>query len=325
MKGKKWLTRMNWVDYVILATLLLFLIETIGRPLISEVLDFIGFLLAFFISFNYYNLLAKFFESKFNLPHGVSLVAGFMATWFLTETIFFLLIRIAPIKWPKLTVKGEQFMALVPAFLRGLIFISLLLVLIGTFPIQPNLKKAILNSKIGSLLQKNAYQLEQPVKNVFGGVTSDSLTFLTIKPKTDERINLGFQTAEFNIDEEAEKTMVGFVNKEREAQGLSQLKFDGSLRKIGRSHSADMFTRGYFSHYSPEGKTVADRAVDEGIDYLVIGENLAYAPNAELAHKGLMNSEGHRANILSKDYHKIGIGVMDGGVYGKMFTQVFSN
>ena len=44
-----------------------------------------------------------------------------------------------------------------------------------------------------------------------------------------------------------------------------------------------------------------------------------------LAHKGLMDSEGHRANILSPDFNKIGIGIMDGGVYGLMVTQVFSN
>jgi uncharacterized protein YkwD len=58
---------------------------------------------------------------------------------------------------------------------------------------------------------------------------------------------------------------------------------------------------------------------------LVIGENLAYAPNLELAHTGLMNSEGHRANILSPDFNKVGIGIEDGGVYGLMVTQVFSN
>lgn len=325
MKGKKWLIRMNWVDFVILGTLILFLIEAIGRSLISEILDFLSFLLAFFISFNYYNLLAKFFEGKFSFPHGVSLVAGFMATWFLSETVFFLLIRLFPIRWPQLKLKGEFLLTAIPAFFRGVIFISLLLVLIGTFPIQPNLKKAILNSKIGSLLQKNAYQLEQPVKNVFGGVTSDSLTFLTIKPKTDERINLGFQTDEFQTIDADEQAMIELVNRERKDKSLKELSFDYALRQIARGHSADMFKKGYFSHYSPEGKTVADRATEAEIDFLVIGENLAYAPSVELAHKGLMNSEGHRANILSEDYHKIGIGVMDGGIYGKMFTQVFSN
>jgi uncharacterized protein YkwD len=86
-----------------------------------------------------------------------------------------------------------------------------------------------------------------------------------------------------------------------------------------------MFKRGYFAHNSPEGENVADRAEKVGVDYQVIGENLAYAPTLALAHNGLMNSPGHRANILSSDYQKIGIGVQDGGVYGLMITQVFSN
>ncbi|MDP3758719.1 MAG: CAP domain-containing protein, partial [Candidatus Daviesbacteria bacterium] len=160
---------------------------------------------------------------------------------------------------------------------------------------------------------------------VFGGVANDSLTFLTIKPKTDQRINLGFQTSEFSVDEKSEMAMVNLVNKERVAKGLKVLSQDERLRAIGRDYSGDMFRRGYFSHYSPEGKTVADRALAVGVDFLVVGENLAYAPDVASAHKGFMNSEGHRANILSEDFSKVGIGVMDGGVYGLMFTQVFSD
>ena len=119
--------------------------------------------------------------------------------------------------------------------------------------------------------------------------------------------------------------MIKLVNFERTSRGFNALTYDPKLMEVGRKHSADMFKRGYFSHYSPEGKSVADRAEKGGINYLVIGENLAYAPNLDLAHNGLMNSPGHRANILSADFNKIGIGILDGGVYGLMITQVFSN
>ena len=313
------------MDWVILMTLLFFAVEAVGRPLILEILDFLSFLLAFFISFSYFNFLAKLFETEFKIPHGLSLVLGFMGTWFLSETIIYLISRIVLPKIPKMKFLHYKFLALIPATLRGLIFISLVLVMIATFPIQPTIKKTVLDSKIGSQILKRAYLLEQPVKNVFGGVTNDSLTFLTIKPKTDEKINLGFQTTNFKIDEQSEIEMVDLVNKERSERGLNTLKLDTQLREIARNFSADMFTRGYFSHYSPEGKSVADRALEAKIDFLVIGENLAYAPDVNLAFKGLMNSEGHKANILSKDYHKIGIGAMDGGLYEEMFTQVFSN
>jgi len=315
----------NIVDWVILGTLVFFAVEAIRRPLILEILDFSSFLVAFFISFSYFNLPAKLFESQFKVTHGLSLVLGFMVTWFLSETVFYLIIRIVLPKIPKVKFLNYKFLSLIPATLRGLIFIALVLAMIATFPIQPTIKKTVLESKIGSQILKASTYLEQPVKSVFGGVTNDSLTFLTIKPKTDERVILGFQTTKFKEDVQAEIKMVEMVNKERADRGIKTLTLDTRLREIARNYSADMFTRGYFSHYSPEGKSVADRALAAGIDFLVIGENLAYAPDVNLAFKGLMNSEGHRENILSKDYAKIGIGAMDGGVYEEMFTQVFSN
>jgi len=69
---------MNWVDLVIIATLLVFSLGAIGRPLIFELLDFASFLLAALLSFRYYNLQARFFESQFHIPHGLSLVLGWV-------------------------------------------------------------------------------------------------------------------------------------------------------------------------------------------------------------------------------------------------------
>lgn len=313
---------LNFADLVIILLLAFFIIEAIGKSFIAEFLDLLSFIMAIILSFRFYNLAARFLENQFQLPHGLSLVISFMVTWFLTEAIFYLLVRSFI---PKVKVPLNQYLSILPACLRGLIFISLFLVVIATFPVQPNIKKAVNDSKIGSLLLQYSYKLEQPIKRVFGGLAQDSLTFLTIKPRTNERVNLGFQTKELKIDPVTEKAMIDLINKERTNRGLKTLAFDGKLREVGRNHSKDMMERGYFSHYSPEGETVADRATKEGADFLVIGENLAFAPNLELAHNGLMNSEGHRANILSPDFGKIGIGVIDGEIYGKMFTQVFTN
>lgn len=316
---------MNWVDLVIIFLILFFIIEAIGRSFLLELLDLLSFILALILSFRFYNDVSKIFESQFQLPHGLSLVIGFMAAWFATEIIFYFLARAILPKIPLFGISCSKFLSIIPALLRGLIFISIILVLIATFPVQPNIKKAVLDSKIGSFLLSKAYKLEQPIKQVFGGLSQESLTFLTIKPKTNEKVNLGFQTKESNVDPVTEEAMIVLVNKERTSRGLNALIFDENLRETGRLHSKDMFEQGYFAHYSPEGYTVADRASRQGADFFVIGENLAFAPNLELAHNGLMNSEGHRANILSPDYGKIGIGVIDGGIYGKMFTQVFAN
>lgn len=315
---------MNWVDLIIIFTIGLFVLEAFGRPFLAEALDFVGFLLAFFLSFRYYNLTADFFKHQFNIPHGLSLVLGFMAVWFLIETFFGILVRFTP-KLHRLKIPGGNFASILPAFFRGLIFVALFLVLIGTFPIQPIIKKAVQDSKLGSLILKYSYNLEQPLKQVFGGVSNDTLTFLTVEPKANENVNLGFKTSSFSIDSNDEETMIVLVNKERLSRGIGMLTFDSKLRETARFQSEDMLERGYFSHYSPEGATVVDRADKFSVSYSIIGENLAYAPTLELAHQGLMNSPGHRANILSTDFHKIGIGVIDGGIYGRMFTQVFTD
>jgi uncharacterized protein YkwD len=64
---------------------------------------------------------------------------------------------------------------------------------------------------------------------------------------------------------------------------------------------------------------------DSGVRFLTAGENLALAPTIEVAHTGLMNSPGHRANILRREFGRVGIGVMDGGMRGLMVSQEFRN
>ena len=119
--------------------------------------------------------------------------------------------------------------------------------------------------------------------------------------------------------------MLDLVNRERTQRGLQPLETDGELRLLARAHAADMFKRGYFAHNTPEGLNPFDRMREANIPFTVAGENLALAPTLDMAHDGLMNSPGHRANILNDQFTKIGIGVLDGGIYGKMFVQDFTN
>lgn len=318
---------MNVVDLVILATLALFIYEGLNRDFLGEVLDLAAFLLAFFTSFRFYNNLSAIIEKKTQVPHSLANILGFVALWFLVESLLFTFIRLGFKRLTNLLTLSQKlnFLSVIPAFLRGLIFICLLILIISIFPVSPKVKSVVKESKIASFLLTQTGAFETPFKNIFGGLTQDTLTFLTIKPKSDEIVKLGFTTTDFSPDEVQEQKMIELVNSERKKEGLQALIFSKKLRQVGRVHSGDMFTNGYFAHYSLSGKNVADRADEGKVDYLVIGENLAFAPNLALAHSGLMNSPGHRANILSNEYHKVGIGIMDGGTYGLMITQVFSN
>ncbi|HEX8637671.1 MAG TPA: CAP domain-containing protein, partial [Pyrinomonadaceae bacterium] len=122
-----------------------------------------------------------------------------------------------------------------------------------------------------------------------------------------------------------EAEMLELVNRERAANGLEPLASDPEMTEVARRHSADMFERGYFSHNTPENKTPFDRMRAADVRFRTAGENLALAPTLSIAHTGLMNSPGHRANILEPRYGRLGIGILDGGRRGLMITQNFRN
>jgi uncharacterized protein YkwD len=119
--------------------------------------------------------------------------------------------------------------------------------------------------------------------------------------------------------------MLELVNAEREAAGLGRLAPDPELTEVARAHSADMFARGYFAHVSPDGLDPFDRMKRSGVSFRAAGENLALAPTVRVAHTGLMNSPGHRANILRPTFGRLGVGIVDGGYRGIMVSQEFRN
>jgi len=143
------------------------------------------------------------------------------------------------------------------------------------------------------------------------------------------------------------------INKERTKHKESALQFDEGLSRIARAHSADMAKRKFFGHLNPEGQDATERGKRAGYicrkvyaGYFTQGlaENIyqgslysriritgnqrsydwySLDQLAEEAVEGWMDSEGHRKNILEKNYEKTGIGIAvdsDDKVY---VTQVF--
>jgi uncharacterized protein YkwD len=104
---------------------------------------------------------------------------------------------------------------------------------------------------------------------------------------------------------------------------LGVLRADPALTPLARLHSRDMPARGYFSHLTPEGRDPFDRMRAAQVRYRTAGENLAFAPTLAIAHQALMNSPGHRANILRPAFGRVGIGILEAGGRGEMVTQDF--
>lgn len=118
--------------------------------------------------------------------------------------------------------------------------------------------------------------------------------------------------------------VVDLTNRERSRAGLRPLAVDPALTTAAQAHSADMVARAFYSHTSPEGGRPWDRAAAAGSRRRSIGENIACGQRspAEVV-EGWMNSPGHRANILKRDFTHIGIGFAGGGPAGTYWTQLF--
>ncbi|MFZ5366102.1 MAG: CvpA family protein [Patescibacteria group bacterium] len=317
----------NWIDLLILIVLLFFVLEGLEQGFWRLAAEFFSFLGSLLLAIRFYSLVAKFLVLNFSLSYGFANALGFLFTAIFAETalaaLAFWFFGKIPQKW--LSVWWNKILGVVPAILNGLVLIAFFLTLIIALPITPFLKKDITSSRIGGYLVGKTFGIEHKFNEIFGGAVEEALTFLTVKPESRERIDLRFTTKEFSVDQLSETKMFALVNEERERRGIKKLEWDPRLVVVAREHAKDMFLRGYFSHYSPEGENVSDRLKDNHIDFAVVGENLALAPTVFIAHQGLMASSGHRANILSPEFSKVGIGVIDGGIYGKMFTQVFTD
>ncbi|MYL58045.1 hypothetical protein GLW20_11035 [Virgibacillus halodenitrificans] len=118
-----------------------------------------------------------------------------------------------------------------------------------------------------------------------------------------------------------EQEVFELTNQEREKNGLAPLKVDVELSKVAREKSRDMAANNYFSHNSPTYGSPFDMMKQFGITYRAAGENIAKGQRTpEEVVNAWMNSEGHRANILSSKYTHIGIGYVE---QGNHWTQQF--
>jgi uncharacterized protein YkwD len=109
--------------------------------------------------------------------------------------------------------------------------------------------------------------------------------------------------------EEAERTILTLVNQARTRAGLAPLEPLDSARKVARLYSEEMRETGKVGHISPRSGKPEDRLKKGGVKSSLVLENVARSVSPEDAHDGLMESPGHRANVLNPKVTHVGIGV----------------
>ena len=117
--------------------------------------------------------------------------------------------------------------------------------------------------------------------------------------------------------------LLKLINAERTKNGLSELKFDAELQRVAKIKAQDLVDNNYFSHNSPTYGSPFEMMKSFGITYKAAGENIAGNPSLSGAVTAWMNSEGHKANILSNAYNYTGVGVVESPKYGKVMVQMF--
>jgi uncharacterized protein YkwD len=110
-----------------------------------------------------------------------------------------------------------------------------------------------------------------------------------------------------------EQQLFDLVNHEREKAGLARLEWNDQLAAAALKHSRLLDEHHELSHQFAGEPELPERVGATGARFNSVAENVAEAPEVETAHLGLMNSPGHRANILNPDYNAIGISIVQDG------------
>ncbi len=126
----------------------------------------------------------------------------------------------------------------------------------------------------------------------------------------------------------SEQYMLELINAERAAVGAQPLVFDDNLQESTEVHSRWMLASDVFAHEGANGSSPGERmkeagyrltgtwASAENIAWVSLREPEGYRDEVRLLHKNLMNSPGHRENILNPDFEEIGIGIKIGNMQG---------
>jgi len=140
---------------------------------------------------------------------------------------------------------------------------------------------------------------------------NDTVTALQLVSKSLEKNKSGiYATGDAMLRNGFEEQLFDLTNASRVRNGFGALEWDGHVSGTARKHSQDMAANDYFSHENKQGKSPFDRMKDDLVSFRGAGENLAYGQSSSIfAHEGLMNSAGHRENILLDNYSHLGVGV----------------
>lgn len=319
---------MNLIDYIIIGLLALALIRGYTRGAIVLILDILSFFFSIVGAFYLTSPLAPIIDRLVNVPDQLVRTVAFGVAFGIVQVI------LSIFNWLilRLTVKIEhslinRILGLIISLFYALVLIGVILITLESVPINKKYRAALEESRLSALIGQVVAPLRLPVDRALQTAIQEVSKVITVNPdpSSAERRLLHINPKRLEINQSAEQQLLAMVNQERQKQGANTLAIDQSLTEVARDHARDMWQRQYFSHVNPDGQDPFDRLKVANVQFITAGENLALAPTVGLAHEGLMNSAGHRANILEGAFGRVGLGVIDGAPFGEMVVQVFAD
>ena len=318
---------MNYVDIILLLVIALAVWGGWQKGFIIGSINLVVWIGSLLAGFFFYQYAGQLLKANFPKLDVWSLPIAFLSVVIISRVLLGLIFNSILRKTPNEThAHGvNRFLGIFPGVINGIIYTTIIAAMLLSVPLMYGINQKAKESTLTKRLAVNVGWLDDKLSPIFDEAVKKSLTRTTIEPESDETVTLNFKVNDADARPDLEIKMLELVNRERTKRGLKPLQWDPEILPVARAHSQDMFVRGYFSHYTLEGKDPFDRMKAAGIKYYSAGENLALGPSLSICHEGLMNSPGHRANILNPTYGRVGIGILDGGAYGLMISQEFRN
>ncbi len=301
------------------------------RGLVREAMDLAGLVLGVLVAFRLSGPTGSFLVERFGVGPEVARLAAGIVLLILTGTglsiVAYKLTRI--MKLPGLNLTNRLLGSLL-ALAWGTLIAMAVVAVVRALPLPAAATEALDSSEVAS-------QITGPdslPSEIFLALAGDDVLSSLGRLRTtvggerlvldgDDRVEIqAAAPEELEVADGDARLVFAALNRERVDREREPLVWSEGLAAVALGHAQEMYVEGYVSHVSPITGTVADRVKAADIPLVAVGENLALASSAAAVHLALMDSDGHRANILSVDFDRVGVAAVQGPL-GLMVVQVF--
>ena len=172
-----------------------------------------------------------------------------------------------------------------------------------------------------------AYQVEVLARGPHGDtVVANFPVYVGREPPLEVRVSAAPPAAGAQDVDAVTRELLELLNSTRREAGLSPVRELPAIRDVALGHSRDMVEHDFVGHSSPRSGAAADRVRAASLPTALVLENIGRGYSAQEIHRGLLESPGHRANIINPDVTHVGIGVVaqsEGSRTALIVTEVF--